>query len=136
MHARKKFTPLVVSQIQGWVQEGLTPTEIAGRIGCTLGTLRVRCSQLGISLRAVKQTATRSARECLSDDWDSTLAAMRVAALPNPRERLTLLVPRLTLEHVRRHARARDLSDGAFIALLLEKIAEDELYQAVLDDCD
>jgi transposase-like protein len=130
MHCRKKFTPSVVSQLQGWLQQGLSVEEIAGKIGCTPGTLRVRCSQLGISLRKPANGQQSDRR------WKSKLTAMRVAALSSKEgERLMLLVPRLTLEHVRRQASSRDLSEAAFIALLLEKIAEDDLYTAVLDDC-
>ena len=33
------------------IDEGLSAQEIAGRMGWTVGTLRVRCSQLKISLR-------------------------------------------------------------------------------------
>src|SRR5690348_9815137 len=51
MRQHKKFTPLVVPQIVSWLNEGCTPSVIAEKIGCTVGTLRVRCSQLGISLR-------------------------------------------------------------------------------------
>src|ERR1700730_12943813 len=46
-----KFTPVVIPQISPWVDEGFSAFEIAEKIGCSLGTLRVRCSQLGISLR-------------------------------------------------------------------------------------
>jgi hypothetical protein len=120
MHSRRKFTPSVASQIGGWVQQGLSAAEIAGKIGCTLGTLRVRCSQFGISLRKPS-----NGQLCQSDRLKTNL-----------NERLMLLVPRLTLEHVRRRARSRQLSESAFIAMLLEKIAEDDLYTAVLDDCE
>ena len=116
MHSRRKFTPSVVSQIGGWVQQGLSAAEIAGKIGCTLGTLRVPCSQFGISLRKPSH-----GQHCQSDKLT---------------ERLMLLVPRLSLEHVRRQASSRKLSERAFIAMLLEKIAEDDLYKAVLDDCE
>ena len=49
--ARIKFAPVVIPQISSWVDAGFSTREIAEKIGCTLGTLRVRCSQLGISLR-------------------------------------------------------------------------------------
>jgi hypothetical protein len=37
--------------IPGLIDQGLSDVEIASKIGCTVGTLRVRCSQLKISLR-------------------------------------------------------------------------------------
>jgi len=46
-----KFSPAVISNIPLWVQQGLSAEEIAQRVGCTVGGLRVRCSKLKISLR-------------------------------------------------------------------------------------
>jgi hypothetical protein len=46
-----KFSPAVVSNIPLWVEGGLSAEEIAQRVGCTVGGLRVRCSRLKISLR-------------------------------------------------------------------------------------
>ena len=51
-----KLTPMVIPQIKSWVDEGLSTHEIAQKVGCTVGTLRVRCSQLRISLRRARIT--------------------------------------------------------------------------------
>ncbi len=51
MPNRAKVTPVIIPQIGVWLEQGLCAKEIAKKIGCTYGTLRVRCSQLGISLR-------------------------------------------------------------------------------------
>jgi|SRR5690349_11666544 hypothetical protein len=49
---KKLFTGSVLAEIPQWIRdEGLGPAEIAENIGCTIGTLRVRCSHYGISLR-------------------------------------------------------------------------------------
>ena len=45
------FTPERIEQIRNLRERGKTVDEIAELIGCTVGTLRVRCSQLGISLK-------------------------------------------------------------------------------------
>ena len=37
------------------VQQGLNTEAIAARLGCTVGTLKVRCSQAHISLRVPKE---------------------------------------------------------------------------------
>jgi hypothetical protein len=42
----------VPALIPALIREGLSDVEIANRMGWTIGTLRVRCSQLKISLRA------------------------------------------------------------------------------------
>jgi hypothetical protein len=44
------FTEEILAQIPRWVAEGLTRSEIAGRIGCTRASLQVTCSKKGISL--------------------------------------------------------------------------------------
>ena len=45
---KRKIDPELIRLL---VDEGLSAREIADRVGWTIGTLRVRCSQLKISLR-------------------------------------------------------------------------------------
>src|SRR5262252_10479231 len=45
------LTQAALARVASLVDHGRSAAEIASEIGCTLGTLRVRCSQLGISLR-------------------------------------------------------------------------------------
>src|SRR5437764_89131 len=58
---RKKFTPAALNKIPTLLDQGLCAAEIADVIGCTLGTLRVRCSQMGISLRRRKSNGFAAA---------------------------------------------------------------------------
>jgi hypothetical protein len=46
-----KFTPERVQQIKDLVARGVSCEEIATLVGVTVGTLKVTCSRLGISLR-------------------------------------------------------------------------------------
>lgn len=46
-----KFTPERIQQIKDLIARGEVPEMIAAQIGVTLGTLKVTCSRLGISLR-------------------------------------------------------------------------------------
>jgi hypothetical protein len=46
-----KFTPERFEQIKNLVERGLNREQIAETIGCTLGSLQVTCSRVGISLR-------------------------------------------------------------------------------------
>src|SRR5215467_10437605 len=57
------LTETALARVTSLVNQGRSPAEIASEIGCTLGTLRVRCSQLGISLR---RRATRSRGETMT----------------------------------------------------------------------
>jgi hypothetical protein len=50
-HRPTKFTPQNIRQIINLVDRGTPPAQIAEIIGVTLGTLRVTCSKLHISLR-------------------------------------------------------------------------------------
>jgi hypothetical protein len=131
MQSRTKFTPTAIMQIQRWLGEGLSADEIAARIGCTIGTLRVRCSQLGISLRCRKQSS-----DPVKNDANATRRSRTSAkhASSDPRGRLILSVRRGTLDQLRTYASSKGISGSRFAASLLEKIAEDDLYEAVLDD--
>ena len=48
---RFKFTPERIEQIKNLVERGKSGGEIAELVGVTVGSLRVTCSRLGISLR-------------------------------------------------------------------------------------
>jgi hypothetical protein len=50
-----KFTPERIDQIKNLVERGTKREEIAEIIGCTLGSLQVTCSRLGISLRRPRE---------------------------------------------------------------------------------
>ena len=97
---RRKFTPAVVEQIPILVRDGKSASEIAGQIGCSVDSLRVRCSQLGVTLR---------------------------------RNGLTVRLSQSTLDGLRRQARAENMSENELASALLEAIARDDLYKAVLD---
>src|SRR4051812_47624680 len=112
---RRKFTPLVIEQIPNLVGNGKTVSEIADSIGCTVSTLRVRCSQLKISLRRSRERSDdRSEKRNLSSQ-------------------LNLLLSSAAVEKLRQQAKAERMSDSQYAASLLEAIARDDLYRAVLD---
>jgi hypothetical protein len=108
-----KFSPAVLSQIASFVQQGLSPTVIAERIGCKVGTLRVRCSQHGISLRRQNGSPAKTKRES--------------------RVRLTILLFEATAEALERRGRKSGMSRTRFAATLIEHIVRDDLYAAVID---
>jgi hypothetical protein len=160
MSARKKLTPQVVPQIRRWLDQGLSPRDIAENIGCTLGTLRVRCSQLGISLRRDRNLGKEAraiineGSPCADPHADlgnlglrgpmerfshvSTSQRQRTALateiLTLRREELVVLIPQITLYELRNSALVKGISASALATRLLEKIVQDDLYDAVLDD--
>jgi hypothetical protein len=111
----KLFTESVLAQIAQWTECGLRPVEIAEKIGCTIGTLRVRCSHYGISLRQ----PSRSRR------------AGRIGPAPAD---LVLRLSDDTRAGIQGRARLLGLSDAELVSVLIETIDRHDLYSAVLDD--
>ena len=92
-----------VTVIPALVDQGLTDLEIASRMGWKVSTLRVRCSQLKISLR---------------------------------RRFKQIVVPKRLLNQLHQRAALMGVSTNTLIVDLLEEIARDNLYDAVLDKRD
>jgi len=89
--------------IPALIEEGLSDSEIANRIGWTVGTLRVRCSQFKISLRR-KNAAQRQ-----------------------------IVLPQSIFDQLHRRAAIMGVATSVLVAELLNAIARDGLYNAVLD---
>jgi len=117
---KKLLTDRVLAQIPQWMRdEGLGPAEIAEKIGCTVGTLRVRCSIYGISLR--QPPRSRQPRRA---------GPTRDAALPD----VMLSLSDETRVGLQERAGLLGLSDAELVSVLIETIDRDDLYSAVLDD--
>jgi len=66
---------------------------------------------------------------------DITLSELPATeSLPDSPNHLVVAIPRVTLDHLRTRAQSKGISDAIVAATLLEKIVEDDLYEAVLDD--
>jgi hypothetical protein len=109
---QKIFSADVVAKIRKLVGQGLKPEEIAHDLGCTLGTLRVKCSHHQISLRRHSAAAARS-----------TAGHMRV----------TIRVSGEVARRLVRQSREKGMSPPKFVARLIETIVQDNLYDAVID---
>ena len=120
------FTRAVIRQIAPWVRDGARPAEIAQRIGCTVGTLRVRCSQLGISLKRPEPRSPQC-NHASSSAAPTTSTRPAMACF-----RVTLNQP--LMDQFEGSARAKGLSSAALAQALLEVIVQDRLYEAVLDE--
>src|ERR1700730_1627856 len=77
------LTPAAIARIPQLVRQGLSAAEIASQVGCTLGTLRVRCSRLGISLRR-RAISTQDKPIPIRSCQAANTTPMRVAS-PRPR---------------------------------------------------
>ena len=111
---RSRITDDMFARIPALLLEGMTKAEIAAMYGVTPGTLVVRCSQRGISLRK-GGTLPKRTKLTLPDEplplSDGVLKSLREAA----------------------RAMGKD-STARLVSDLLEKIASDGLYKAVLDE--
>lgn len=107
------FSEVIFEQIESLVSEGKSAKEIADKIGCKLGTLRVRCSQHRISLRrTIGMTGSRG-------NW--------------PRKLVISINEETSLDLALRAAK-HGMSRAKLAAALLETIVHDDLYSAVIDN--
>ena len=115
-----RITDDMFARIPALLREGTTKDEIAAMYGVTLGTLAVRCCRRGISLR---KGGALPKRTKLPKRTNLTL----------PDEPLPLSDG--VLQSLRAAARAMGKDSTArLVSDLLEKIASDGLYKAVLDE--
>jgi hypothetical protein len=101
------LTAEVLAGIPALIEQGLRRADIAERLGCKLSTLQVRCSNAGISLRGRKGLEL-----CTGTP---------------------LLLSREAMASLRARAAANGCSEAQLASALLEIIARDNLYDAVLD---
>ena len=115
-----RITDDMFARIPALLLEGTTKAEIAEMYGVTLGTLVVLCSQRGISLRKGGSLPKRTKRP---EPTNLTLPDE-----PLPLSDGVLMSLREATRAMGKDSTARLVSD------LLEKIASDGLYKAVLDE--
>ena len=143
------LTQAALARVATLVDHGRSAAEIASELGCTLGTLRVRCSQHGISLRRAKgsRKETIAAMDLVpspeagaarrkSVDRANTVDQGRTVVAESSVEvhiELKVLLPQITTEQLRQRGALRGVSGSTLASELLVMIARDGLYDAVLD---
>ena len=119
------LTEAVLASIPMLVEQGLNTQAIAARLGCTVATLKVRCSQARISLRVPRE-----------------LKVVPLVPVPQPpkppqsKRRFAFAVLQLSkvaMSRLRQRADATGMTEDALVMNLLEVIAQDDLFDAVLD---
>lgn len=125
------LTKAVIAGIPVLVQQGLNAEAIAARLGCTVGTLKVRCSQAQISLRVPKQVKVVPLVPLVpAPTPPKPPKQKRSYAFAVP---ITLQLSRVAISRLRQRAEAAGVNEAALATSLLEVIAQDDLYDAVLD---
>jgi hypothetical protein len=133
-----KFTPERIQQIRDLIARGTSCEEIAALVGVTVGTLKVTCSRLGVSLRrprprnGVRLVPRRDAVQRLTVSAAHT-ATFAISVQYNGEDRVTelpltpALIGRLALE-----ASSQDLRLGEFAGDLVVAVMKKGLiYQAL-----
>ena len=111
------------------VQQGLNAEAIAARLGCTVGTLRVRCCHAGISLRVPKEAKVVPLVSLVPAPPEPP-QPKRFFAFAEP---TTLELSKVAMSRLRQRAEATGMTEAELVTKLLEVIAQDDLYDAVLD---
>jgi hypothetical protein len=120
------LTTAVFASIPTQVQQGFNAKAIAARLGCTVGTLRVRCSQAQISLRVAEVVKVVPPVPAPKPPKQKRSYAFALST--------TLQLSRFAMSRLRQRAEAiGGDSDVELVTSLLEVIARDDLYDAVLD---
>ncbi|MGY8683363.1 hypothetical protein Q2941_37135 [Bradyrhizobium sp. UFLA05-153] len=105
--------------------DGKSKAEIAEQFGCTVGTLTVTCSKAKISLR-------RGGRRQPKQPPLSEAPPLAPPSLPENEP--CCFISRRAMTALRKRAAAMGCSETKLVSDLLEVIARDNLYDAVLDD--
>jgi len=138
------LTQAALARVASLVEQGRSAAEIANEMGCTLGTLRVRCSQRRISLRRPHERrgktpiATNLAPSgqanavCKSDDRNYTVSGRRSPSGGSYTE-LKVLLPQITTKQLQQRGALQGVSGSTLAAELLVRIVRDGLYDALLD---
>jgi hypothetical protein len=125
------LTKEVLASIPSLVQQGLNTEAIAARLGCKVATLKVRCSQSQISLRVPNEVKVVP-----------MVPLVPTPKPPKPPEQkrsyafavpTTLQLSKVAMSRLRQRAEAMGVTEAELVTNLLEVIAQDDLFDAVLD---
>jgi hypothetical protein len=134
---RTKLTPERIEQIKQLIASGVSCEDIAATVGVTVGTLKVSCSRLGISLRRPRPTIgdrwpTRAVFTTMTTSGGAKFTVIvrwhseeRATDLPLT----TVMVGRLALE-----AATRGLTIGELTGEFVATVAKQGLIKRVLDE--
>src|SRR5437868_5153540 len=151
MSRTRMFTSDVIARILDWRDRGLGVSEIADKIGCTSGTLRVRCSQLGISLRGPARLRTSPTLVCSAKHDpvrtkvptepvvrpSAITSRLKLSSQSGSRSaqiEIKLLLSEIVMEQLRHRAALMGVDEVTLAAMLLDTIVSDDLFGAILQD--
>ena len=119
------LTKEVLTSIPVLVQQGMDAEAIAARLGCKVSTLKVRCSQAQISLRVPQEVKVVPLVPAPKPPKQKRCFAFAVPT--------TLQLSKVAMSRLRQRAEATGMTEAALVTNLIEVIAQDDLFDAVLD---
>jgi hypothetical protein len=119
------LTKAVLASVPALVEQGLNKEAIAARLGCKVATLKVRCSQAQITLRVPKEVEVVPLVPALKSPKQKRSYAFAVPT--------TLQLSKVAMSRLRQRAETTGMTEAEFVTKLLEVIAQDDLFDAVLD---
>ena len=122
------LTKEVLSGIPVLVQQGMDADAIAARLGCKVSTLKVRCSQAQISLRVPQEVKVVPLVPAPKPPKPPKQKRCFAFAVPT-----TLQLSKVAMSRLRQRAEAIGVDEAELVTKLLEVIAQDDLFDAVLD---
>ena len=122
------LTKEVLSGIPVLVQQGMDAEAIAARLGCKVSTLKVRCSQAQISLRVPQEVKVVPLVPAPKPPKPPKQKRCFAFAVPT-----TLQLSKVAMSRLRQRAEAIGVDEAELVTKLLEVIAQDDLFDAVLD---
>jgi len=134
---RTKLTPERFEQIKRLIASGVSCEDIAATVGVTVGTLKVSCSRLGISLRRPRPAIGNRLppRAVFTTMTTSGGAKFTVIVRYHDQERTTELPLTITMiGHLALEASARGLTISELVGELVAAAAKQDVVQRVLDE--
>ena len=122
------LTKEVLTSIPVLVHQGMDAEAIAARLGCKVSTLKVRCSQAQISLRVPQEVKVVPLVPATKPPKPPKQKRCFAFAVPT-----TLQLSKVAMSRLRQRAEATGMTEAELVTALLEVIAQDDLYDAVLD---
>jgi hypothetical protein len=134
---RTKLTPERIEQIKELIQRGVSCEEIAAFAGVTVGTLKVSCSRLGITLRRPRPANGNgcSPSKACTHMTASSPAKFMVIVRCHGEERATdLPLTTAMIGRLASDASSRGLTISELAGELVAAVAKQNLAQRMLDE--
>src|SRR6478609_5971778 len=113
------FTDAVRALIPMLVAQNVRPAEIAEYIGCTFGTLKVRCSAYKISLRTPDWRDRRKQRLAARKAPTITMLPQPVSSLQRCTGQSSVALSRVAMSRLRQRAEASGMTEAQLASKLL-----------------